>query len=205
MHRVGDVVDGEGAAPDPSVARATERCRAGSTSAAAPTSPRPPTQPRRHVRARLRRRHHQPPRCQTKGCNADLTGAKHSRCRHKVCKYHAKASVVAAGRSSSACSAVGLQAWCGKPAPETAAWWQWRLQATSSQRMPAARASTRRAASTCLLSMGVLLLLLRTEARACTGAPPPAAGRLLAQHGRVAVLIKIGSNHENQWSTLSSN
>ncbi|GJM97794.1 hypothetical protein PR202_ga14747 [Eleusine coracana subsp. coracana] len=41
--------------------------------------------------------HHQPPRCQAEGCKADLSGAKHYHRRHKVCEYHAKASVVAAG------------------------------------------------------------------------------------------------------------
>ena len=40
--------------------------------------------------------HHQPPRCQAEGCKADLSGAKHYHRRHKVCEYHAKASVVAA-------------------------------------------------------------------------------------------------------------
>uniref|UniRef100_A0ACD6A6U3 Uncharacterized protein n=1 Tax=Avena sativa TaxID=4498 RepID=A0ACD6A6U3_AVESA len=41
--------------------------------------------------------HHQPPRCQAEGCKADLSGAKHYHRRHKVCEYHAKASLVAAG------------------------------------------------------------------------------------------------------------
>ncbi|KAG8095170.1 hypothetical protein GUJ93_ZPchr0012g20741 [Zizania palustris] len=41
--------------------------------------------------------HHQPPRCQAEGCKADLSGAKHYHRRHKVCEYHAKASVVAGG------------------------------------------------------------------------------------------------------------
>jgi hypothetical protein len=41
--------------------------------------------------------HHQPPRCQAEGCKADLSGAKHYHRRHKVCEYHAKASVVTAG------------------------------------------------------------------------------------------------------------
>ncbi|XP_062178400.1 squamosa promoter-binding-like protein 10 [Phragmites australis] len=41
--------------------------------------------------------HHHPPRCQAEGCKADLSGAKHYHRRHKVCEYHAKASVVAAG------------------------------------------------------------------------------------------------------------
>ncbi|OEL29082.1 Squamosa promoter-binding-like protein 10 [Dichanthelium oligosanthes] len=40
--------------------------------------------------------HHQPPRCQAEGCKADLSAAKHYHRRHKVCEYHAKASVVAA-------------------------------------------------------------------------------------------------------------
>ena len=40
--------------------------------------------------------HHQPPRCQAEGCKADLSGAKHYHRRHKVCEYHAKASLVAA-------------------------------------------------------------------------------------------------------------
>ncbi|AQL05173.1 Squamosa promoter-binding-like protein 13A [Zea mays] len=39
---------------------------------------------------------HQVPRCQAEGCKADLSGAKHYHRRHKVCEYHAKASVVAA-------------------------------------------------------------------------------------------------------------
>ncbi|PWZ17260.1 Squamosa promoter-binding-like protein 10 [Zea mays] len=38
-----------------------------------------------------------PPRCQAEGCKADLSGAKHYHRRHKVCEYHAKASVVATG------------------------------------------------------------------------------------------------------------
>uniref|UniRef100_M8AIN0 Squamosa promoter-binding-like protein 10 n=1 Tax=Aegilops tauschii TaxID=37682 RepID=M8AIN0_AEGTA len=37
-----------------------------------------------------------PPRCQAEGCKADLSGAKHYHRRHKVCEYHAKASLVAA-------------------------------------------------------------------------------------------------------------
>lgn len=41
--------------------------------------------------------HHQPPRCQAEGCKADLSGAKHYHRRHKVCEYHAKATVVVAG------------------------------------------------------------------------------------------------------------
>ncbi|KAL5199660.1 hypothetical protein ABZP36_020863 [Zizania latifolia] len=41
--------------------------------------------------------HHQPPRCQAEGCKADLSGAKHYHRRHKVCEYHAKASVVSTG------------------------------------------------------------------------------------------------------------
>ncbi|KQK16912.2 squamosa promoter-binding-like protein 10 [Brachypodium distachyon] len=41
--------------------------------------------------------HHQPPRCQAEGCKADLSGAKHYHRRHKVCEYHAKASLVSAG------------------------------------------------------------------------------------------------------------
>ena len=40
--------------------------------------------------------HQQPPRCQAEGCKADLSAAKHYHRRHKVCEYHAKASVVAA-------------------------------------------------------------------------------------------------------------
>ncbi|CAN6216078.1 unnamed protein product [Urochloa humidicola] len=48
--------------------------------------------------------HHQPPRCQAEGCKADLSGAKHYHRRHKVCEYHAKASVVsAAGKQQRFC------------------------------------------------------------------------------------------------------
>ncbi|KAF7098360.1 hypothetical protein CFC21_100108 [Triticum aestivum] len=42
------------------------------------------------------RAHHQAPRCQVEDCKADLSGAKHYHRRHKVCEYHAKASLVAA-------------------------------------------------------------------------------------------------------------
>ncbi|KAF4349632.1 squamosa promoter-binding-like protein 3 [Cannabis sativa] len=35
-----------------------------------------------------------PPSCQADNCNADLTEAKHYHRRHKICEFHAKASVV---------------------------------------------------------------------------------------------------------------
>ncbi|RWW01326.1 hypothetical protein GW17_00035644 [Ensete ventricosum] len=42
---------------------------------------------------------HQPPRCQSEGCRADLSGAKHYHRRHKVCEFHSKATVVVVGGS----------------------------------------------------------------------------------------------------------
>jgi hypothetical protein len=42
-------------------------------------------------------------KCQAKGCNADLTHAKHYHRRHKVCEFHSKASTVIAARLTQQC------------------------------------------------------------------------------------------------------
>ncbi|XP_020146777.1 squamosa promoter-binding-like protein 10 [Aegilops tauschii subsp. strangulata] len=50
------------------------------------------------------RAHRQPPQCQVEDCKADLSGAKHYHRRHKVCEYHAKASLIsAAGKQQRFC------------------------------------------------------------------------------------------------------
>ncbi|KAM6551117.1 hypothetical protein CsatB_000925 [Cannabis sativa] len=54
-----------------------------------------------------------PPSCQADNCNADLTEAKHYHRRHKICEFHAKASVVSVAglqqRFCQQCSSMGCQ------------------------------------------------------------------------------------------------